>query len=666
MTYTNLDEDREAHTSSDSIKSPNHAEHFLIRQPRRPSHTASEYSNSTGSHASLTRRPRHGKISRRSSLAGSDIGKRPRASVGVRKLNAGYGATWTERHSQYRSTDKDNSTLESILYRPGLTFTRHIDRKSTNRTSTNKASSTHGSNESISTTDDTRPSAKEWWKMALERIGASVRALRAFQIRKAPLAEGIGARKALESGQSSLMASKVGFKMSTYRRRPDNAHLHLSPTLLAALAKTADPDSLTTSDIDNLFHLTSLVPVFAKYDEGIRRALARVITYEVFEAGRVVVRQGHEAQNFYHILSGEVEVTKKVEDRVIVISVLKGGDSFGETSLLRNHRRSATVTTLTTPTAFLRVAKSDFNEILQHETQADVDAKIALIGSIPLFACLAPSAIRHLAVVSRTRSLASNEVIVAEGEVPGFLFIIREGACRVVKAVKFNRMSDIHGRIRIRPYIPPPPPIRQKTAHSLIVHSTAGSRMHSRGMAVERGTSGYLILPPIASSSTETSKAKEMGHDQHNPPVPLPALPSSKNLVSTGPSSKFTTLLLSATTLTTGACIGATSAILSHCTGPHLRFLPPTASPRSSFSLITSRPTRVLLLSRPDFARLCTTEMAEMIGKDEKEWQATLSPEALADAWKVGYAWKRYKKRVFDDAEERVEEEKQRKLWTIS
>ncbi|TPX60262.1 hypothetical protein SpCBS45565_g07547 [Spizellomyces sp. 'palustris'] len=662
MTYPKLDEDRDAHTSSDSLKSSNHADHLLIRRPRRPSHTASEYSNSTGSHASLTRRPKHGKISRRSSLAGSDVGRRPRASVGVRKLNAGYGATWTERHSQYHSIDKDNTTLESILYRPGLTFTRHIDRKSTNRTSTNKASSTHGSYESISTTEDIRPSAQEWWKMALERIGASVRALRAFQIRKAPLAEGIGDRKALETGQSSLMASKVGFKMSTYRRRADNAPLHLSPTLLAALAKTADPDSLTSSDIDNLFHLTSLVPVFAKYDEGIRRALAKVITYEVFEAGRVVVRQGHAAQNFYHILSGEVEVTKKVEERVIVISVLKGGDSFGETSLLRNHRRSATVTTLTTPTAFLRVAKSDFNEILQHETQADVDAKIALIGSIPLFACLAPSAIRHLAVVSRTRSLASNEVIVAEGEVPGFLFIIREGACRVVKAVKFNRKSDIHGRIRIRPYIPPPPPTRQKTAHSLIVHSTAGSRMQSRGMAVERGTSGYLILPPIASSSTETSKAKDMRHDT---PVALPALPSSKNLISTGPSSKFTTLLLSATTLTTGACIGTTSAILSHCTGPHLRFLPPTASPRSSFSLITSHPTRVLLLSRPDFARLCTTEMAEMIGKDEKEWQATLSPEALAEAWRVGYAWKRYQKRVFEEAQERVEEEKQRKIWVI-
>ena len=38
--------------------------------------------------------------------------------------------------------------------------------------------------------------------------------------------------------------------------------------------------------------MVSIVPAFADYDEAIRRALARVVGYEVVEGvGRVVVRQ---------------------------------------------------------------------------------------------------------------------------------------------------------------------------------------------------------------------------------------------------------------------------------------------------------------------------------------------------------------------------------------
>jgi NADH:ubiquinone reductase (H+-translocating) len=93
--------------------------------------------------------------------------------------------------------------------------------------------------------------------------------------------------------------------------------------------------------------------------EGISRAR--------YEAGQVVYQQGELARNFYIILKGEVEITRQEEGRTITVATLGPGEYFGEMSLLREVRHTASVRALT-PLDLLVMNGSDFTALASSST----------------------------------------------------------------------------------------------------------------------------------------------------------------------------------------------------------------------------------------------------------------------------------------------------------
>ena len=89
--------------------------------------------------------------------------------------------------------------------------------------------------------------------------------------------------------------------------------------------------------------LLRITPLFATLPplqlEGVAHALEPVEA----PAGAAIIRQGDEGDRYYAIAAGEVEV---VRDGVAVARLARG-EGFGETALLRNAPRNATVTALT-------------------------------------------------------------------------------------------------------------------------------------------------------------------------------------------------------------------------------------------------------------------------------------------------------------------------------
>ncbi|XP_075770619.1 LOW QUALITY PROTEIN: cGMP-dependent protein kinase 1-like [Pelodiscus sinensis] len=81
-----------------------------------------------------------------------------------------------------------------------------------------------------------------------------------------------------------------------------------------------------------------------------------------FAPGEAIVREGDEGKNFYIILRGEVRVSRSVKGQEEPIRVLRAGDHFGELSLLRNIRRTATCRALGEVTC-ITLTKEDFQEI---------------------------------------------------------------------------------------------------------------------------------------------------------------------------------------------------------------------------------------------------------------------------------------------------------------
>lgn len=62
-----------------------------------------------------------------------------------------------------------------------------------------------------------------------------------------------------------------------------------------------------------------------------------------YSAGDIVIKEGDAGTEFFIIEAGEVDVLKKIGDRLEVVAVLGPGDFFGEAAVLENRPRNATV-----------------------------------------------------------------------------------------------------------------------------------------------------------------------------------------------------------------------------------------------------------------------------------------------------------------------------------
>ncbi len=84
------------------------------------------------------------------------------------------------------------------------------------------------------------------------------------------------------------------------------------------------------------------------FEELTRREIhniARIAYPRDYNEGEVVIHEGEAAAGMYIIMDGEVEVTKKSEDGIIIqLATFGDGTFFGDVGLLDNAPRTATVT----------------------------------------------------------------------------------------------------------------------------------------------------------------------------------------------------------------------------------------------------------------------------------------------------------------------------------
>jgi CRP-like cAMP-binding protein len=101
------------------------------------------------------------------------------------------------------------------------------------------------------------------------------------------------------------------------------------------------------------------VPLFQGMTDRAIDAIADLARDETFDAGTRLVTEGEEGDAFFLLVEGAVEVRQAGS----VIGSLRGGDFFGEVSLLDGRPRTATVTALE-PVRALRVGRDDFLQLM--------------------------------------------------------------------------------------------------------------------------------------------------------------------------------------------------------------------------------------------------------------------------------------------------------------
>jgi len=94
------------------------------------------------------------------------------------------------------------------------------------------------------------------------------------------------------------------------------------------------------------------------------KQIAEIIIPKKYDKGAVIIEEMTEAERFFIIYRGKIEITKRFEGgEEFVLSVQSDGDFFGEMALLDEGRRSATVRALD-PTTVLEISRKDFDTLL--------------------------------------------------------------------------------------------------------------------------------------------------------------------------------------------------------------------------------------------------------------------------------------------------------------
>jgi CRP-like cAMP-binding protein len=106
--------------------------------------------------------------------------------------------------------------------------------------------------------------------------------------------------------------------------------------------------------------IISGVPLFAGLSKRELSQVASIADEVDLRAGKTLIREGERGREFFILLDGTVEVSRKGKR----LATRKGGDFFGEVALMCDVPRVATVTT-TAPTRALVITDRDFRSLVK-------------------------------------------------------------------------------------------------------------------------------------------------------------------------------------------------------------------------------------------------------------------------------------------------------------
>jgi hypothetical protein len=153
-------------------------------------------------------------------------------------------------------------------------------------------------------------------------------------------------------------------------------YLETVEILLAAVEEDADhlDQGGTLQRLERIQDVIARIPLFSSLDETDYQQLVENAAFHVFDAGELIIRQGHLGGSIYAVLDGKVRVfTRDHRDSELELAVLGPREIFGELSLLSGKFRSESVAALET-TVLAELSYSAMRKLMQE--YPDVEKKL--------------------------------------------------------------------------------------------------------------------------------------------------------------------------------------------------------------------------------------------------------------------------------------------------
>ncbi|XP_025095488.1 uncharacterized protein LOC112564697 isoform X3 [Pomacea canaliculata] len=234
------------------------------------------------------------------------------------------------------------------------------------------------------------------------------------------------------------------------------AHKEISVSSEVKNILSMPPSFRSQEQIQTAMYGLQSLPSFAEYPLHMQEKLAKVAWYEVVPPKRTIIRQGHYAENFYFILSGQAVVTilirdpKTGESHVRTANFMRKGTSFGELALLHRSRRTATVTSHDT-VQLLSIGRDDFFDIFMARHGADdVPEHIRFVSQLDFLKGWPIDRLLERPEFCLLHFFKRNMVIVKDSKQSEWIYIVKSGSCQVLK-----QLQAVTARLDTRRYIVP-------------------------------------------------------------------------------------------------------------------------------------------------------------------------------------------------------------------
>ena len=230
----------------------------------------------------------------------------------------------------------------------------------------------------------------------------------------------------------------------------------LSDRARAVLRKL--PIDRTDEDVMLLLDIIDRLSCFKKYPRSTKTALARVMEYERYDYGRILIKEGHDANELYFIVRGGVSIFssqagqhsrgKKVQ---VPVGGLGEGASFGELELIHNMKRKCTFICNLDGSEFLRIDKSDFKDVLQGNYEQEMKEKLLILVKLGITKDWPFFELQNLCGNCKFLEFAANKVIFGNTHEPSnFIYYITRGNCRIVREIYIIEKKHPYGQSSYR------------------------------------------------------------------------------------------------------------------------------------------------------------------------------------------------------------------------
>lgn len=211
-------------------------------------------------------------------------------------------------------------------------------------------------------------------------------------------------------------------------------------------------DDRTEEELQHISKIIASLNCFSRYPDEVKYKLAGVCYFCYYPPGRMIVKQNHQSECMYFILSGIVAVIKTCYDELderyydAQVALLEEGSLFGEVALLHDIPRQASIVT-TTDCEFLKMSKDDFNNVMKATIRKKWDEVEDGMKKINYFDTWNSIQVRECCIISRMKEFEPGNIILSNDnyDCGNYAYFILSGQVRIIEELFVYEWTNKRG-----------------------------------------------------------------------------------------------------------------------------------------------------------------------------------------------------------------------------